>query len=106
MEQLTHQLRKSILERYGMDIEEAQVHYSTRNYVYVFPTDNILRVSAEEQSAKPSEREAELTFLLDISHHCKTVCIPKPSLKHHYIELIKVDEKFYPVCSSDTLHGI
>lgn len=97
MENITEQFRTPIKELFGMDISEATLHYSTRSYVYVFPTEYIIRINLDEENADPTVREAELNFLSDINRYCDTVCASIPSINKKSIEHISMDKKSYSI---------
>ena len=40
------EIREELLERYGLDIDEAKCYFSTQNYAFIFPgKPNMIRVS-------------------------------------------------------------
>lgn len=47
------QMREILLDRYGVDINEAKVHFSTQNYAFIFPDKPyMIRVSITPKKTK------------------------------------------------------
>ena len=87
-------MRAIILDRYGVDIENAQCHFSTQNYAFIFPGEPfMIRVSVAPQKSR-SEILSELMWLDDLKQFKQTVCEPNVSLRGNILEEFEVDINF------------
>ena len=76
-------LRNELLSRFGLDINEAQITYSSHNFACIFPQDVIIRVHSGEEDRFA---ETELNFMRDAAKECPTVCGPLYSENENLIE--------------------
>lgn len=84
-------MREILLERYGVDIDKAQVHYSTQNYAFIFPEESfMIRVSMTAKKSK-SEILSELMWVDDLKSFKQTVCEPNPSLHGRLLEEFEIN---------------
>ena len=76
-------LRNELLSRFGLDVNDARITYSSHNIACVFPKDVIIRVhpGKEDRFAEP-----ELRFMRDAAKECPTVCGPLVSENGKLIE--------------------
>ena len=76
-------LRNELLSRFGLDVNEARITYSSHNIACVFPQDVIIRVHPDEED---EFAELELAFMRDAAEVCPTVCAPLVSENGKLIE--------------------
>ena len=76
-------LRNELLSRFRLDVNEAQITYSSHNIACIFPKDVIIRIhpGEEDRFAEP-----ELRFMQDAAKECPTVCGPLVSENGNLIE--------------------
>ena len=99
-------MRAIILDRYGVDIENAQCHFSTQNYAFVFPGEPfMIRVSTTQQKTR-SEILSELMWLDDLKQFKQTVCEPNVSLRGNILEEFEVDGRNYRASMFRTARGV
>ena len=105
-EQLKTQMREILLDRFGMDIENAKCHFSTQNYAYIFCGEPyMIRVSIASKKTR-SELLSELMWLDDLKQFKQTVCEPNPSLRGNLLEEFEIDGKFYRASMFRTARGV
>lgn len=85
-QQFQKELRVIILERFGMDIDEAEFHFSTQNYAFVFHSQPVMiRVSFKLTKTR-EENLSELMWVDDLKLFKETICEPSLSLKGNLLE--------------------
>lgn len=88
---INDQMRQILLQRYGIDIGEAELRFSTQNYAFIFPgKDYMLRVSIAPQKTR-REILSELMWLDDLKSFASTICEPSPSLQGNLLEEFELD---------------
>lgn len=98
-------IRDLILERYGVDTDEANCFFSTQNYAYVFPDHPyMVRVS---KTAKKTRKEilSELMWVDDLKQFKQTICEPSVSLKGNLLEEFEIDNVVYRASMFRTARG-
>lgn len=84
-------LRAILLERYGVDIDEAKWYFSTQNYAFIFPDKPfMIRVSVTSKKTR-AEILSELMWLDDLKQFKQTVCEPHVSLRGNLLEEFEID---------------
>ena len=105
-DQLKAAMRDVLLERYGIDINQAQCHFSTQNYAFIFPGEPfMLRVSATQKKTR-SEVLSELMWLDDLKQFKQTVCEPNISLRGNLLEEFEIDGRTYRASMFRTARGV
>ena len=85
------ELRQVLLERFGLDIEQAEFHFSTQNYAFVFHDQPVMiRVSFKLTKSR-EENLSELMWVDDLKQFKETICEPSPSRLGHLIEEFDID---------------
>lgn len=98
-------LREFIMECYGADIEEAEVHFSTQNYAFVFPDKPyMIRVSMTPTKTR-QEILSELLWVEDLKAFKQTICEPSPSLHGRILEEYKMNGVVYRASMFRTARG-
>ena len=99
-------MRDILLERYGIDINEAKCYFSTQNYAFIFPGQPfMIRVSATPKKTR-SEILSELMWLDDLKQFKQTVCEPNISLRGNLLEEFEIDGKPYRASMFRTARGV
>ncbi len=104
-EELKEKMRGILMERYGVDINEAKCHFSTQNYAFIFPErPYMLRVSI---TAKKSHQEilSEIMWVDDLKLFKPTVCEPSVSQKGKFLEEFEIDGQTYRASMFRTARG-
>ena len=105
-EQLKTAMRDILLERYGVDIQVANCHFSTQNYAFIFPGEPfMIRVSATPKKTR-KEILSELIWLDDLKQFKNTVCEPNVSLRGNLLEEFEIDGKTYRASMFRTARGV
>ena len=81
-------LRNELLSRFGLDVNEAQITYSSHNIACIFPQDVVIRVHPGEEDGFA---DTELRFMRDAAKECPTVCSPLFSENEKLIERFVYD---------------
>jgi len=90
-EQLRQQMHQILLERFGINIDEAIFRFSTQNYAFIFPEKPyMIRVSMSPKKTR-SEILSELMWLDDLKPFKQTICEPSPSLLGNLLEEFEID---------------
>ncbi len=85
-EELKKIFREIIMERYGVDIDEAVFRFSTQNYAFIFPDKPyMIRVSMSPKKTR-QEILSEMMWIDDLKAFKETVCEPSPSLGGKLLE--------------------
>ncbi len=90
-------IRTALLEKYSLDINNAGLHFSTRNYAFVFTMDYcsvVIRVSPIELRTR-EEVLSEFMWVDDLKRFHTTVCQPFTSSKNKPIEEFEVNGDKY-----------
>ncbi len=99
------QMREILLERYGVDINEAKAHFSTQNYAFIFPEKPyMIRVSITPKKSKAAIM-SELMWVDDLKAYAQTICEPNTSLTGHILEEFEIDGTVYRACMFRTARG-
>lgn len=94
-EELKKIFREIIMERYGVDIDEAVLRFSTQNYAFIFPDKPyMIRVSMSPKKTR-QEILSEMMWIDDLKSFKETVCEPSPSLQGKLMEEFEVDGMTY-----------
>lgn len=94
-EELKKVLREIILEKYGVDIEEAIFRFSTQNYAFIFPDQPyMIRVSMSPKKSR-GEILSELMWVDDLKPFKQTICEPAPSKQGKLLEEFVIDGRTY-----------
>lgn len=102
---MKNQIQEILLDRYAVDIHQANMFFSTQNYVFVFPgKDYMIRVSI---AAEKTRREilSELMWLDDLKSFASTICEPSPSLGGNLLEEFILDGTTYRAAMFRTARG-
>ena len=103
-EQQKEQLRQILLERYGLDINEANCRFSTQNHAFIFPGQpHMIRVNMAQRSSE--QILGELMWLEDLNAEHATVCEPSPSLQGNLLEEFVLDGKICRASMFRTARG-
>ena len=103
--ELTSTLREIVLERYGIDIDQAECHFSTQNNVFIFPGKPfMIRVSVTPKKTR-KEMLSELMWLDDLKQFKQTICEPHVSLMGNLLEEFEIDGKSYRASMFRTARG-
>lgn len=93
--ELIARMRAILLDRYGLDIGEARVFYSTQNYAFVFSgKPYMIRVSMAPKKSR-AEVLSELMWVDDLKQFKQTICEPNPSLQGKLLEEFEIDGTVY-----------
>lgn len=104
-EELRKKLREVLEEYYGVDINEAQCHFSTQNYAFVFPDKPyMIRVSMTPKRTR-KEILSELMWVDDIKAFKQTICEPSVSLRGKILEEFEIDGVTYRASIFRTARG-
>ena len=82
------ELCDELLSRFGLDVNEAQITYSSHNIACIFPEDVIIRVHPGEEDRFA---DTELCFMRDVAEVCPTICSPLYSENGNLIERFVYD---------------
>lgn len=94
-EELKKQMREILLERYGVDIDEAVFRFSTQNYAFIFPDKPfMIRVSMSPTKTR-KEILSELMWVDDLKRVKQTICEPSPSLQGNILEEFEINQTTY-----------
>lgn len=94
-EKLRQQMREILLDRFEVDIEEAVFHFSTQNYVFIFPEKPyMVRVSITPKKSR-GEILSELMWLDDLKEFRETVCEPSLSAHDNLLEEFDIEGTTY-----------
>lgn len=84
--QFREALRTVLQERFGLDINDADFHFSTQNYAFVFRSQPVMiRVSFRLTKTR-EENLSELMWVDDLKQFKETICEPSPSRLGNLIE--------------------
>ncbi len=98
-------LRERLIELYGLDIEKAEQHFSTRNYAFVFPeSPYMVRVSVGAEKSR-EQALGELLWVDDLKSFSDTVCEPSPSRRGNLFEEFEADGTSYRTSMFRTAKG-
>lgn len=90
-EELKKKIREILMERYGVDIDEAIFRFSTQNYAFIFPDKPyMIRVSMSPKKTR-EEILSEMMWIDDLKAFKETVCEPSPSLTGKLLEEFEID---------------
>lgn len=105
-QELKAAIRAVLLERYGVDIDEAKCHFSTQNYAFIFPGKPfMIRVSATPKKTR-AEILSELMWLDDLKQFKQTVCEPSVSLRGNILEEFEINGHTYRASMFRTARGV
>ena len=91
-EEFKRKLRDILIERYDVDIDEANMSMSTQNYAFIFPGQPfMIRVSTAPKKTR-TEILSELMWLDDLKQFKETVCEPNVSKLGNLLEEFEIDE--------------
>lgn len=104
-EELKKKLGDFIKDCYGVDIEEAQFHFSTQNYAFIFPgKPYMIRVSMAPTKTR-QEILSELLWVDDLKAFKQTICEPSPSLHGRILEECEINGIVYRASMFRTARG-
>jgi Ser/Thr protein kinase RdoA (MazF antagonist) len=104
-ELLREKLRETLLDCYGMDINEAEYSYSTQNYAFIFPGQtHMIRVSMTSKKTR-KEIMSEMFWIDDLKQFKQTICEPNVSLKGNLLEEFEIDGQTYRAGMFRTARG-
>lgn len=104
-EHLKQQLREALMEKFGLDIDEAVFRFSTQNYAFIFPEKPyMLRVSIRPKRSR-AELLSELMWVDDLKQFKETICEPSPSLEGRLLEEFEIDGQLYRASMFRTARG-
>jgi len=105
-EKLLQAMREILLDRYGLDIAQAQCHYSTQNYAFVFPgKPYMIRVSMTPRKTR-AEILSEMMWVDDLKQFKQTICEPNVSEHGKLLEEFVIDGVTYRASMFRTARGI
>ena len=105
-EKLKAAMREILLDRYGIDIDGAECHFSTQNHAFIFPGEPfMLRVNTTAKKTR-AEILSELMWLDDLKQFKQTVCEPNVSLRGNILEEFEIDGKTYRASMFRTARGV
>ncbi|MBE6032870.1 MAG: hypothetical protein E7224_06720 [Clostridiales bacterium] len=105
-EELKGKMREILLDRYGVDINDAKCFFSTQNYAFIFPGEPfMIRVSITAKKTR-SEILSELMWVDDLKLFKQTICEPNVSLKGNLLEEFEIDGKPYRANMFRTARGV
>ena len=90
--ELKIKMREILLDRYGIDIDQAKCYFSTQNYAFI-PNGQpsfMIRVSATPKKTR-SEIMSELLWVDDLKIFKQTICEPNVSLRGELLEEFEID---------------
>ena len=98
--------RKKIKELYGRDIANAECHFSSRNYTFLFNglKPSVIRVSANAKR-KISDIKHEMEWLDDLRKYISDITYIIPSLTNSIAEKFSIDDNEYCVSQFKLIHG-
>ena len=98
--------RKKIKELYGRDIANAECHFSSRNYTFLFNglKPSVIRVSANTKR-KISDIKHEMEWLDDLRKYISDITYIIPSLTNSIAEEFSIDDNEYCVSQFKLIHG-
>lgn len=100
-----NQMREHLLQCYGVDIQDAKMHFSTQNYAFIFPDrPYMIRVSITPQKTR-KEILSELMWLDDLKAFTNTICEPSESLRGKLLEEFEIDGVMYRAAMFRTARG-
>ena len=92
MNEEREKIREVLLKCYGVDIAEANCHFSTQNYAYIFPNHPyMIRVSKMPKKTR-KEILSELMWVDDLKQFKQTICEPSVSINGKILEEFEVME--------------
>lgn len=104
-EELKAKIRKFLMDCYGVDIEEAEFHFSTQNYAFIFPDKPyMIRVSMTPKKSR-QEILSELMWVDDLKAFKQTICEPSTSLNGKILEEVLIDGVTYRASMFRTARG-
>ena len=104
-EALLKKMREILLDRYGVDTNDAKCHYSTQNYAFIFPNHPyMIRVSMTPKKTR-KEILSELMWVDDLKQFKQTICEPSVSLKGNLLEEFEIDGVTYRASMLRTARG-
>lgn len=104
-ENIKQVMRDILLDRYGVDIEDAVMRFSTQNYAFIFPEKPyMIRVSMTPKKSR-SEILSELMWVDDLKQFKQTICEPNISLKGNLLEEFEIDGRTYRASMFRTARG-
>lgn len=99
-------IRGVLLERYGLDIDEATCHFSTQNHAFIFPgKPYMIRVSMTSAKTR-REILAEMMWVDDLKQFKQTICEPNTSLHGKLLEEFEIDGATYRASMFRTARGV
>lgn len=105
-EQFKDTMRDILLDRYGVDIDQAKRFFSTQNHAFIFPEEPfMIRVSLTPKKTR-SEILSELMWLDDLKQFKNTVCEPSVSLRGKLLEEFEIDGQTYRASMFRTARGV
>lgn len=104
--QLKAAMREILLDRYNIDIDRAECHFSTQNFAYIFPGEPFMIRVCVAPKKKRSEILSELMWLDDLKQFKQTVCEPNVSLRGNLLEEFEIDGKTYRASMFRTARGV
>jgi len=91
-------IREKVLEYYGLDVAEAKMLFSTRNYAFIFPDGKtVVRVSITGTAAGRGSALSEVMWVDELRRYSRTICASLPSKRNNYIEEFSGDKTLYRV---------
>ncbi len=104
-EELKKKMRDILRECYGVDIEQADCHFSTQNYAFIFPDKPyMIRVSMSPKKTR-QEILSELMWVDDLKEFKQTICEPATSLLGNLLEEFEIDGITYRASMFRTARG-
>ena len=105
-EEFKRKLRDILIERYDVDIDEANMYMSTQNYAFIFPGQPfMIRVSTAPKKTR-TEILSELMWLDDLKQFKETVCEPNVSKLGNLLEEFEIDDRVYRASMFRTARGV
>lgn len=99
-------IREKVLEYYGLDVAEARMFFSTRNYAFIFPDGKtVIRVCVTGTAEGRGSALSEVMWVDELRRYSSTICAPIPSLRSNHIEEFEDANTIYRVARFEQAKG-
>lgn len=99
-------IREKVLEYYGLDVAEAKMFFSTRNYAFIFPDGKtVIRVCVTGTADGRGSALSEVMWVDELRRYSSTICASIPSMRNNHIEEFEDSNILYRIARFEQAKG-
>lgn len=99
-------IREKVKEYYGLDVAEAKMFFSTRNYAFIFPDGKtVIRVCVTGTAEGRGSALSEVMWVDELRRYSSTICASIPSMRNNHIEEFEHGNILYRIARFEQAKG-